>query len=82
MKRKKEREDKRNKITKGRKWNSSLLSCLTSLREMAEREWNFERFYASAKKYSLSLTREELHEFMREHGVVLKNRPKASGKMV
>ena len=83
-KRKKEREEKRKRIdVEGlRKWNSSLVSSLTSLKEMAQREWNFEKFYAHAKRHSPSVTREQLQEFMREYKIALKNRPKASGKVV
>jgi len=63
-------------------WNVGLLSRKTALKEAARREWNFEKFFNKAKQLAPSVSREELKEFMASQGIVLKPRPKPSGKVL
>lgn len=82
-KREKDRREKRATVNeKVRPWNVGLISNVTSLKNLADLEWNFESYYLKVKKFAPSVSREELKEFIREQGIELKVRPKPKGKVV
>jgi glutathione peroxidase-family protein len=82
-KREKDRQNKRANVgEKVRPWNIGLTTNITSLKNLAGLEWNFESFYMKVKRFAPSVSREELKEFIKEKGIDLKVRPKGKGNLV
>lgn len=64
---------------KERPWNIGLSTNVSKLKNLADLEWNFEKFYAKVKQFAPSISREELQRFMIEKRIELKVRPKPKG---
>ena len=89
MSEEKEELSKREKDLQGRRsaagekvksWCIGLSTNVSGLKNLAQLEWNFESFYGKVKaKFSQSVTREELKDFMREKNISLKVKPKGGG---
>ena len=82
-KREKDRSERRKQVGSNvRAWPVGLQTHCARMREIADREFSFERFYAEVQRFAGSaVTRELLKEFMLAEGIELKKRPKARGRL-
>lgn len=82
------RTEQRADIRKGmarnvKPWPMALEMNVARITQLAEDEWNFEKFYDQVRRFAGgTVTREMLQEFMRAKQIKIKSRPKGGGRPV